>query len=191
MLKVARGDLPAVMGMNLSAGTTVSATSYLANMVGVRTFVTGGIGGVHVGGEHSMDISADLIELGRTPITVVSAGVKSILDIGKTLEVLETQGVCVVVFDPRQPNATTTTTTTTDRLKFPAFFTADSGHTATNFGVRSAQHIAQLMCARDELAAGAGGGGGILVAVPNVSEEGERHEQQIQQALRIANEELR
>lgn len=179
-MKVARGDLQAVMGMGLSAGTTVSATSYLANMVGIRTFVTGGIGGVHVGAENTMDISADLIELGRTPITVVSAGVKSILDIGKTLEVLETQGVCVVVLDPRQKNASSS------RLKFPAFFTADSGHTAINFGVQTAQHIAQIMHARDELASGTG----ILVAVPNITEEGELHEQQIQQALKIANEEL-
>lgn len=75
-------------------GTTVAGTMYVCDLVDIPIFVTGGIGGVHRGGETSMDVSADLIELGRTPVTVVSAGVKSILDVGKTLELLETQGKC-------------------------------------------------------------------------------------------------
>lgn len=76
----------------LSGGTTVSGTMVVAHKVGIPIFVTGGIGGVHRGAESTMDISADLTELGRTPVTVVSAGVKSILDVGRTLEYLETQG---------------------------------------------------------------------------------------------------
>jgi len=92
--------------------TTVAATMYLAHLAGIRVFVTGGIGGVHRGAEATMDISADLSELGRTPVAVVCAGVKSILDIPKTLEVLETQGVTVA---------------TVGSKIFPAFFTPDSG----------------------------------------------------------------
>jgi pseudouridine-5'-phosphate glycosidase len=85
---------------------------YLAHLAGIRVFVTGGIGGVHRGAEQTMDISADIMELGRTPVAVVCAGVKSILDIPKTLEALETQGVSVVSVGTK---------------KFPAFFTPDSG----------------------------------------------------------------
>ncbi|KAJ4845975.1 hypothetical protein Tsubulata_000782 [Turnera subulata] len=95
-----------------NGATTVSATMLLASMVGIPVFVTGGIGGVHRHGEHTMDISSDLTELGKTPVAVISAGVKSILDIPRTLEYLETQGVCVAAYR-------------TD--EFPAFFTAKSG----------------------------------------------------------------
>jgi pseudouridine-5'-phosphate glycosidase len=85
---------------------------YIANLVGIRVFVTGGIGGVHRGVEETMDISADLTELGRTPVAVVCAGVKSILDIPRTLEYLETQGVTVAAYGTEE---------------FPAFFTRKSG----------------------------------------------------------------
>ncbi len=88
--KVSRRDLPVVMAKRLDGATTVSATAALAAMAGIHVFVTGGIGGVHRGGEVTMDVSADLVELGRTPIAVVCAGAKSILDIPRTLEVLET-----------------------------------------------------------------------------------------------------
>lgn len=88
--KVSRRDLPVVVAKQLDGATTVSATAALASLAGISVFVTGGIGGVHRGGEVTMDVSADLTELGRTPIAVVCAGAKSILDIPRTLEVLET-----------------------------------------------------------------------------------------------------
>ncbi|RXM29115.1 Pseudouridine-metabolizing bifunctional protein [Acipenser ruthenus] len=87
-LKVSRRDLPYALSQGLSGGTTVSATMTAAHRAGIPVFVTGGVGGVHRGGESTMDVSADLTELGRTPVAVVSAGVKSILDIGRTLEYL-------------------------------------------------------------------------------------------------------
>mmetsp|Transcript_20758 Transcript_20758/g.37148 ORF Transcript_20758/g.37148 Transcript_20758/m.37148 type:complete len:209 (-) Transcript_20758:9-635(-) len=110
--KVSRRDLPWVIARELDGSATVSATSLLAHRAGIRVFVTGGIGGVHRGGESSMDISADLTELARTPILVVCAGVKSVLDIPRTLEALETYGVAVAAYG-------------TD--EFPAFFSRHSG----------------------------------------------------------------
>ena len=94
--KVSRQNLAGVMARPGWGGTTVSATMIAAHLAGIAVFATGGIGGVHRGGESSMDISADLGELGRTPVTVVCAGPKSILDVGRTLEALETRGVPVV-----------------------------------------------------------------------------------------------
>lgn len=93
--KVSRSDLAVVLSSNLNGGTTVAGTMIIANSVGIKVFATGGIGGVHRGAAETFDISADLVELGKTPVTVVCSGVKSILDIPKTLEYLETQGVCV------------------------------------------------------------------------------------------------
>jgi pseudouridine-5'-phosphate glycosidase len=110
--KASRRDLAAVVATGATAGTTVAATMAIAAQCGIAVFGTGGIGGVHYGAEETFDISADLIELGRTPVAVV-AGIKSILDIGKTLEVLETQGVPVLGYG-------------TDAV--PAFFARDSGH---------------------------------------------------------------
>ena len=86
------------MTKKLDGSTTVAATMIIANFIGIKIFVTGGIGGVHVEWEKTFDISADLIELGKTPVAVISAGVKSILDIPKTLEYLETHGVATVGF---------------------------------------------------------------------------------------------
>jgi pseudouridine-5'-phosphate glycosidase len=94
--KCSRRDLALLVSRRANGATTVAATMLIASWAGIPLFVTGGIGGVHRGGESSMDISADLSELGRTNVAVVCAGVKSILDIGRTLEVLETQGVAVV-----------------------------------------------------------------------------------------------
>lgn len=105
-------DLPLVVARGQTGATTVSATMLLAHRAGIRVFVTGGIGGVHRGGLFSWDVSADLTELGRTPVAVVCAGVKSILDIPRTLEYLETQGVMVA---------------TLGSDVFPAFYTRDSG----------------------------------------------------------------
>lgn len=111
--KVSRRDLAAILARGEGWGaTTVAATMIAAHLAGIRVFVTGGIGGVHRGGEASLDVSADLTELARTPVAVVCAGAKAILDLPRTLEVLETQGVPVVGYG-------------TDEL--PAFYTRDSG----------------------------------------------------------------
>ncbi len=96
--KCSRRDIPFLVQSHGTAGTTVSASMIIAAMAGIRVFATGGIGGVHRGAELSMDISADLQELARTPVAVVCAGPKSILDIGLTLQYLETLGVPVVGF---------------------------------------------------------------------------------------------
>ena len=95
-MKLSRADLAFAVSQKRTGGTTVAATMMAAHLAGIRVFATGGIGGVHKGAETSFDISADLQELGRTPVIVVSAGAKAILDVPKTLEVLETQGVPVV-----------------------------------------------------------------------------------------------
>jgi len=110
--KVSRRDISVVLAKGQIGATTVAATSLLASMCGIHLFATGGIGGVHRDGHITMDVSADLTELGRTPIGVVSAGIKSILDIGRTLEYLETMGVTVASYG-------------TD--SFPSFYTVDSG----------------------------------------------------------------
>ena len=101
----------------LNGGTTVSGTMVLAQHAGISVFATGGLGGVHRGGESSLDISADLTELGRTRVAVISSGCKSFLDLPRTLEYLETQGVCVGTFaDGRVGD-----------VDLPAFWTRDSG----------------------------------------------------------------
>lgn len=111
------GGLSGIRGQKLNGGTTISGTMVLAHLAGIKIFATGGLGGVHRGGENSMDISADLTELGRTPVAVVSSGCKSFLDIPRTLEYLETQGVGVGTFaDGRKGH-----------VDFPAFFSRDSG----------------------------------------------------------------
>ncbi|KAH0537880.1 hypothetical protein FGG08_005432 [Glutinoglossum americanum] len=120
-LKLSRRDLGFICGMGLSGktrsgGTTVAGTMLLAHLAGIKVFATGGLGGVHRGGESSLDISADLTELGRTPIAVVSSGCKSFLDIPRTLEYLETQGVGVATFADGRKGHT----------NFPAFWTRES-----------------------------------------------------------------
>ena len=109
-VKCSRRNLAYVISQKLNGSTTVAATMIIAKMVGIKVFVTGGIGGVHRGAETTFDISADLTELGKTEVAVVCAGVKSILDIPKTLEVLETQGVPVIGYKSK---------------KFPEFFFGD------------------------------------------------------------------
>ncbi|KAG8891636.1 hypothetical protein FRB99_003439, partial [Tulasnella sp. 403] len=111
--KVSRRDLAPVIGLGKDGGTTIGGTMVLAALAGIKVFATGGLGGVHRGGETSWDVSADLTELGRTPVAVIAAGAKSILDIGRTLEYLETQGVMVATYGPTDD--------------FPAFFTPISG----------------------------------------------------------------
>src|SRR5258708_4003885 len=122
VLKVSRRDLAVALATGQLGATTVAGTMLCASMAGIRFFATGGIGGVHRGAETSMDISADLTELSRTPVLVACAGAKSILDLDLTLEYLETQGVPVIGWQ-------------TD--EFPAFYVRSSGRRLTHRGHRS------------------------------------------------------
>ncbi|HTU73979.1 MAG TPA: pseudouridine-5'-phosphate glycosidase [Trebonia sp.] len=133
VVKVSSRDLGLAMAMKRTGGTTVAATSVLASLAGIRVFATGGLGGVHRGHAESFDESADLTVLSRTRITVVSAGVKSILDIPATLERLETLGVAVVGYRTS---------------RFPAFYLTDSGQDL-DWRVEEAEEIAAVMAARD------------------------------------------
>ena len=164
--KVSRRDMPILAARGGTGATTVAATMIIAALAGIRVFATGGIGGVHRGAELSFDISADLQELARTPVAVVCAGVKSILDIRLTLEYLETHGVPVIGYR-------------TDSL--PAFFSRDSG-----FGVDARLdeplEIARVMKAKWNLALG----GGLVVANPIPAQYAlprERVDRAIDQAL--------
>jgi pseudouridine-5'-phosphate glycosidase len=145
-LKLSARDLPVAMAQGATGGTTVAATALLASRAGIRVFATGGIGGVHRDAGSTFDESADLGILGSCRITVIAGGVKSILDIGATLERLETLSVTVLVFG-------------SDR--FPAFYLTDSGYTVES-SVTTPEEIAEVMRASDELSLP----GGILVANP-------------------------
>lgn len=144
--KASRRDIPMLVARRADGATTVAATMIVAAMAGIRVFATGGIGGVHRGAQETMDISADLTELARTPVAVVCAGAKSILDLGLTLEYLETQGVPVVGYG-------------TDTL--PAFYTRGSGF-AVGFRLDTPEEIAAAVRAQREL----GFPGGMLIANP-------------------------
>ena len=144
--KVSIRDLPYVVARGEHGATTVASTMRLAALAGIRVFVTGGLGGVHRGAETSMDISADLTELSLTDVAVVSAGVKSLLDIGRTLEVLETLGVPVVAVGSDD---------------FPSFYSRSSGFRAP-LRLDSPDEIAAAMKAKWDL----GLAGGIVVANP-------------------------
>jgi pseudouridylate synthase len=160
--KVSIRDLPYVVARHEHGATTVAATMRLAALAGIRVFTTGGLGGVHRGAATTMDVSADLTELSLSNVTVISAGVKSILDIGLTLERLETLGVPVLGYR-------------TD--DFPAFYTRTSGYAAP-LRVDSPDEIAALMHAKDELSPPGGQGtGGISVANPIPAEDEIPHEQ--------------
>lgn len=113
-VKVSRRDIPHVLSKKLLGGTTIAGTMILAERAGIDVFATGGLGGVHRGAEINFDVSADLDELGRTPVGVICSGPKSILDIPKTMEYLETKGVHVSTMGPKGTN-------------IPGFFTTDSG----------------------------------------------------------------
>jgi pseudouridine-5'-phosphate glycosidase len=145
-VKVSARDIGIAMARKVTGGTTVAATSVLAAKAGVRVFATGGLGGVHRGAAETFDESADLTTLARTPVTVVSAGVKAILDIPATLERLETLSVAVVGYRTS---------------RFPAFWLADSG-CDLDWRVDSAAEIADIMVARDAL----GDQAALLVANP-------------------------
>jgi pseudouridine-5'-phosphate glycosidase len=143
--KASRRDVAALLNSRAVAGTTVATTMQAAELAGIQIFATGGIGGVHRGAELSFDISADLEELSRTPVAVVCAGAKAILDIPKTLEVLETRGVPVIGYG-------------TD--EFPAFWTRSSGHPVDQ-RLDTPEAVADLLDTQFRL-----GMGGVLIANP-------------------------
>ncbi len=144
--KVSRRDLAAIVARGADGATTVTTTMIIAHMAGIKVFATGGIGGVHRGAETTMDISADLEELAGTPVMVVCAGAKSILDLGLTLEYLETKGVPVIGYG-------------TDEL--PAFYTRSSGF-GVDYRVDTPAQLAAMFKAQQEL----GMKGGMLVTNP-------------------------
>jgi pseudouridine-5'-phosphate glycosidase len=146
VVKVSRRDLPFIVAAGATGATTVAATMIIAAMAGIRVFATGGIGGVHRGAQQSFDVSADLQELAQTPVAVVCAGAKSILDLGLTLEYLETHGVPVIGYQTPW---------------LPAFFTRDSTY-KVDYQLDSAQAIAQVMHAKWAMNLS----GGLVVANP-------------------------
>ncbi|WP_330389600.1 pseudouridine-5'-phosphate glycosidase [Geosporobacter ferrireducens] len=162
ILKVSRRDLPFVLAKELNGATTVASTMIIAALAGIKVFVTGGIGGVHRGAQETFDISADLMELAHTDVAVVCAGAKSILDIGLTLEYLETHGVPVVGFQ------------TAD---FPAFFTRKSGY-PVDYRVDTVEEVAAAMKAKWNLNLH----GGMIIGNP-IPLEHEMNRQLIDQAI--------
>lgn len=146
VIKASRRDVPFILAKGLDGATTVASTMIIADLAGIRVFATGGIGGAHRGAQNTMDISADLQELAHTNVAVVCAGAKSILDIGLTLEYLETQGVPVVGFG-------------TDEL--PAFYTSKSGF-GVDYRIDSAKEMAEALKTKWDL----GLNGGVVVANP-------------------------
>ena len=169
VVKVSTRDLGPVLAAKRNGATTVSATSHIAHLAGIKYFATGGLGGVHRGAQETYDESADLVTLARTPITVVCAGVKSILDVAATLERLETLGVTVVGFG-------------TDA--FPGFYLADSGFGVT-WRVDTVEQAAAIGTERDAIRAP----GAVIIAQP-VSEADqldlELHDRVLAQGLAAA-----
>ena len=169
--KASRRDLPAIVARGIDGATTVTTTMIIAHMAGIKIFATGGIGGVHRGAEKTMDISADLEELAQTPVMVVCAGAKSILDLGLTLEYLETKGVPVIGYGTEE---------------LPAFYTRKSGF-GVDYRVDSPAELAAMFTAQREL----GYKGGMLVTNPIPEEyamDKEVIDRAIEQALRELDE---
>ena len=162
LIKVSRRDLPIVISQKKTGGTTVAATMICAKLAGIAVFVTGGIGGVHRESENTMDISADLMELAQTNVAVVCAGIKSILDIPRTLEYLETQGVPVIGYKTEE---------------FPAFYTPSSGSLVQS-RLDTPEEIAHCMKIKWKL----GLDGGIVIGNP-VQKEDAMDASIIQQAI--------
>lgn len=162
ILKASRRDMPYIVAEKLDGATTVATTMIIAQMAGIKVFVTGGIGGVHRGAESTFDISADLQELAQTNVAVVSAGVKSILDIGLTLEYLETHGVPVFTYGTKD---------------FPAFYTRKSGFEVP-YPLESPEMAARVMRSKWDM----GLKGGMIIANP-VPEAYEMDEKIINEAI--------
>lgn len=170
LAKASVRDLPIIAAAGSSAATTVAATSHLAALAGIRVFATGGLGGVHRGASDTFDESADLSTLAVTPITVVSAGVKSVLDIAATLERLETLSIPVIGFGTRT---------------FPSFWLRESAFTL-DWSVDDAAAVARVMQAQDAL----GHGQGIVVANPIPLEQQwdpAEHDRVLSEALALAS----
>lgn len=146
VIKTSRRDIPYILAQGLTGATTVSATMYIASLGNIKVFATGGIGGVHRGVEETMDISADLDELGMTNVCVVCAGAKAILDLPRTLEYLETKGVPVIGYQTNM---------------LPAFYTRTSPY-KVNYRLDTPKEIADLLKAKWEV----GLNGGVLVTNP-------------------------
>ncbi|HRK74977.1 MAG TPA: pseudouridine-5'-phosphate glycosidase [Rhodothermales bacterium] len=170
--KVSRRDLPIVVARKLNGATTVAATMWAAHRAGIQVFATGGIGGVHRGlgdlGTGSFDVSADLQELAQTPVTVVCAGVKAILDLPATLEYLETFGVTVIGYQTNE---------------FPAFYSRESGLTV-DVRCDTPEEVAAIIQAKRQLNLP----GGLLVAVP-IPEEAAIPKGEIEPIIALAIEE--
>ncbi|MFA5527952.1 MAG: pseudouridine-5'-phosphate glycosidase [Peptostreptococcales bacterium] len=165
VLKVSRRDISYAISKKLNGATTVAGTMIIANMAGIDVFVTGGIGGVHRGASESFDISADLLELAQTDVAVVCAGAKSILDIGATLEYLETNGVAVLGYR-------------TD--EFPAFYTRKSGF-GVDYVMDSAQEAADFIYTKKQLELK----GGTVIGCP-IPEEHELNPEEIEKVIHDA-----
>ena len=163
--KASRRDLPALVARGADGATTVTTTMIIAHMAGIKIFATGGIGGVHRGATETMDISADLEELAQTPVMVVCAGAKSILDLGLTLEYLETHGVPVIGYGTEE---------------LPAFYTRKSGF-AVDYRVDSPEELAAMFKAQRDL----GYKGGMLVTNP-IPEEYSMDKEVIDKAIEEA-----
>ena len=163
--KASRRDLPVLVARGEDGATTVTTTMIIAAMAGIKIFATGGIGGVHRGAETTMDISADLEELGQTPVMVVCAGAKSILDIGLTLEYLETRGVPVIGFGTEE---------------LPAFYTRESGF-KVDYRIDTPEELAAAFAAQREM----GLPNGMLVANP-IPEEYSMDKEVIDKAINEA-----
>ena len=165
VIKVSRRDIPVVVAKKQDGATTVAGTMILANLAGIKIFATGGIGGVHRGATETFDISADLEELAQTDVTVVCAGAKSILDLGLTLEYLETKGVPVIGYQTEE---------------LPAFFTRKSGF-KVNYRLDTPEEIAEVLKKKDAL----GLKGGVLVTNP-IPEEYSMEEKAISKTIEDA-----
>jgi pseudouridine-5'-phosphate glycosidase len=169
--KVSLRDMPYVISKKLPGATTVAATMRIASMAGIKIFVTGGIGGVHRNANETMDVSADLTEMEQTSVAVVSAGIKSILDIGLTLEYLETKGIPVV---------------TVGQNEFPSFYARKSGFSSP-LRLDDVDEIATMLYAKWQM----GLNGAVLIANPVPAEQeivAKEMEVHIQKALNAANE---
>ena len=171
VVKASVRDLPVVLARSGTATTTVAATSIIAQRVGIEVFATGGLGGVHRQARETWDESADLTTMGNTPITIVCSGVKSILDVGATLERLETLNICLVGYRTE---------------RFPGFYLADSGH-PMGWQVAEPSEIADIMAARQRLNLNSA----LIVANP-ISPEHELdpdlHDATLNEGLRLASE---
>eukprot|EP00871_Galdieria_phlegrea_P005277 jgi/Galph1/5750/GphlegSOOS_G4358.1 len=167
--KCSTRDLAFVLSEGLDGATTVAATMVLAHKVGIDFFVTGGIGGAHRGCESTFDISADLLELGKTPVNVICSGAKSVLDIPKTLEILETQGVTVITYGQET---------------FPAFYCGSSG-IRSPLRIDSLEKIAQVCSMSRALSLQSG----IVIAVP-IPEKDSMLSKKVQDAIEVALNEV-